>query len=79
MSDLYAPVGGEVIEVNTAVAENVQLLAEDPYGKGWLIKVRVDRPADGRRAAGPRRLREEGGRRGSLTTPRVGIASPGSG
>ena len=31
VSDLYAPVGGEVIEVNSAVTSNVQLLAEDPY------------------------------------------------
>ena len=38
--------GGEVIEVNTAVAENVQLLTEDPYGKGWLIKLKVDDPAE---------------------------------
>lgn len=41
VSDLYAPIAGEVIEVNSAVVENVQLLAEDPYGKGWLIKVKV--------------------------------------
>ena len=41
VSDLYAPVGGKVIEVNSAVAQNVQLLAEDPYEKGWLIKVQV--------------------------------------
>ena len=44
VSDLYAPVGGEVVEVNDAVAGNVQLLAEDPYDQGWLIKVRVDDP-----------------------------------
>jgi glycine cleavage system H protein len=42
VSDLYAPVGGEVIEVNSAVSANVQLLAEDPYEKGWLVKVRVE-------------------------------------
>src|SRR5947207_8649810 len=42
VSDLYAPIGGEVIEVNSEVARNVQLLAEDPYDKGWLIKVKVD-------------------------------------
>jgi len=41
VSDLYAPVSGEVVEVNTDVAGNVQLLADDPYEKGWLIKVRV--------------------------------------
>ena len=41
VSDLYAPVGGEVVEVNEAVTKDVQLLAEDPYSKGWLVKVKV--------------------------------------
>jgi glycine cleavage system H protein len=45
VSDLYAPVGGEVVEVNDAVAGNVQLLSDDPYGAGWLIKIKVDDPA----------------------------------
>jgi glycine cleavage system H protein len=46
VSDLYAPLGGQVIEVNSLVAANVQLLAEDPYEKGWLIKIKVDPPVD---------------------------------
>ena len=41
VSDLYAPVSGEVVEVNNAVANDVQLLADDPYTKGWLVKVKV--------------------------------------
>ncbi len=41
VSDLYAPVGGEVVEVNQAVAKDVSILADDPYVKGWLVKVRV--------------------------------------
>ena len=45
VSDLYAPVSGEVIESNAEVAGNAQLLAEDPYGKGWLVKVRVADPS----------------------------------
>ena len=45
VSDLYAPVSGEVVEVNDAVAGDVQLLAEDPYTKGWLIKVKVTDPS----------------------------------
>ena len=45
VSDLYAPVSGEVVEVNDAVAGDVQLLAEDPYTKGWLIKIKVADPA----------------------------------
>jgi glycine cleavage system H protein len=46
VSDLYAPVGGEVVEVNPAVSEDVQVLAEDPFEKGWLIKVQVENPAE---------------------------------
>ena len=45
VSDLYAPVTGEVVEVNDAVAGDVQLLGEDPYTKGWLVKVKVADPA----------------------------------
>jgi glycine cleavage system H protein len=45
VSDLYSPVSGEVVEVNGDVAGNVQLLAEDPFGKGWLVKVRVSDPS----------------------------------
>ena len=45
VSDLYAPVSGEVVEVNDAVVSDVQLLAEDPYTKGWLIKVKVADPS----------------------------------
>ncbi len=42
VSDIYAPVAGEVVEVNPAVTGDVQVLAEDPYTKGWLIKVKLD-------------------------------------
>jgi len=46
VSDLYAPVSGEVVEVNPAVAKDVQVLAQEPFGDGWLIKLRVDNPED---------------------------------
>jgi glycine cleavage system H protein len=46
VSDLYSPVSGEVIAVNSAVADDVQVLAEDPYEGGWLIKVRIDDDVD---------------------------------
>ena len=45
VSDLYAPVAGEVVDVNEDVVKNVQLLADDPYGTGWLIKIRVEDPS----------------------------------
>jgi glycine cleavage system H protein len=39
-ADIYCPIPGEVIEVNDAVIENPQLINEDPYGRGWLFRVR---------------------------------------
>jgi glycine cleavage system H protein len=45
VSDLYAPVSGEVIEVNVALAEEPTLVNSEPYGRGWLIRVRPDDPA----------------------------------
>ena len=41
VSDLYAPVDGQIIEVNKTVADDPALVAADPYGKGWLIKIKV--------------------------------------
>jgi glycine cleavage system H protein len=40
-SDIYAPVGGEVIEVNPEVEADPSLVNTDPYGKGWIFKLRV--------------------------------------
>jgi len=42
VSDLNAPVGGEVVEINTDVAEHLEILSEDPWKKGWLIKIKPD-------------------------------------
>jgi glycine cleavage system H protein len=39
VSEMYAPVGGVVVAVNEALADNPQLLNEDPYGEGWLIEI----------------------------------------
>ncbi len=44
VSDIYAPLAGEVVEVNNDLRDNVQLLSDDPYGKGWLIRLRVENP-----------------------------------
>ncbi len=43
-SDLYAPVSGEVVEVNPHLASEPQTVNEDPYGQGWMIKIRADDP-----------------------------------
>jgi len=41
VSDIYAPVSGTVVEVNEGLPESPEVINEDPYGDGWLIKVRV--------------------------------------
>jgi glycine cleavage system H protein len=41
VSDLYTPVGGEVVEVNEALGDSPEKINEDPYGEGWILKVRV--------------------------------------
>ena len=46
VSDLFMPVAGEVVEFNEAVEDDPSLVNEDPYGEGWLIKVKVDNAAD---------------------------------
>ena len=45
-SDLYAPVGGEVIEVNSELVDQPQAVNDDPYEAGWIIKIRPSDAAD---------------------------------
>lgn len=40
VSDLFLPVGGEILEVNQALEENPELVNKDPYGEGWIIKIK---------------------------------------
>jgi glycine cleavage system H protein len=47
VSDVYSPVGGEVVEVNGALGAQSELVNSDPYGGGWMIKVRVSSQVDG--------------------------------
>lgn len=41
VSDLYSPVSGEVLEVNKELPDNLALLNDDPFGKAWMLKVKV--------------------------------------
>lgn len=45
-SDIYAPVAGEVIEANSEVEADPSLVNTDPYGKGWIFKLKVKNPAE---------------------------------
>lgn len=46
VSDLYTPVGGEVVEVNSALEDAPENINEDPYGEGWIVKLRTTDDAD---------------------------------
>jgi glycine cleavage system H protein len=46
VSDLYAPVSGEIVEVNDSLTANLERLGQDPYGEGWLVRMRIDNPAE---------------------------------
>lgn len=39
-ADIYSPISGEIVEINEALLENPQLINQDPYGKGWLFRIR---------------------------------------
>ncbi|MFZ2338295.1 MAG: glycine cleavage system protein GcvH [Bacteroidales bacterium] len=46
VSDLFMPVGGEILEINPALADSPDLINSDPYGEGWMIKIRLTDPAE---------------------------------
>jgi glycine cleavage system H protein len=46
VSDLFMPVGGEIVEINPALADEPELVNKDPYNKGWMIKVKINDAAE---------------------------------
>ncbi|MEW5845725.1 MAG: glycine cleavage system protein GcvH [Bacteroidota bacterium] len=46
VSDMFMPVGGEVVEVNPKVTEQPDIVNKDPYGEGWMIKIKMTNPAE---------------------------------
>ena len=46
VSDLYLPVAGKILAVNTTLEEKPETLNEDPYGKGWLVRISMTDPAE---------------------------------
>jgi glycine cleavage system H protein len=60
VSDVVAPLSGEIVEVNEALSEHPDAINEDPYGEGWLVKVRLSDPAE------RERLMDAGSYRASL-------------
>jgi glycine cleavage system H protein len=46
VSDLFMPLGGKVLEVNSLLEKNPEKINEDPYGEGWIIKIELSSPMD---------------------------------
>ena len=46
VSDVYAPLSGEIIAINDALADTPEQINEDPYGDGWLVRVRLSDPSE---------------------------------
>ena len=46
VSDLYTPLGGEVVEVNSSLEDAPEKINDDPYGEGWIVKLRTTNGAD---------------------------------
>jgi glycine cleavage system H protein len=46
VSDVFAPLSGEIVEVNEALAEGPEKVNQDPYGEGWMVKVRLSDPSE---------------------------------
>ena len=62
VSDVYSPLSGEVTEVNPAISESPEKINQDPYGDGWLVKVKLSDPSEADQlmdAAGYKKLLED--------------------
>src|SRR4030043_353589 len=46
VSDMFMPVSGEILEVNPVIEESPDVINKDPYGKGWMIKIKISDPAE---------------------------------
>ena len=46
VSDVFAPLSGEILEVNEALADSPEKVNQDPYGEGWMVKVRLSDPSE---------------------------------
>ncbi len=58
VSDMFMPVGGEILEKNSAIDDTPDLVNKDPYGKGWMIKLRLSDPAEVETLLTPEKYKE---------------------
>ncbi len=46
VSDMFMPVGGEILEMNPAIEDTPEAVNKDPYGKGWMVKIKISNPSE---------------------------------
>jgi glycine cleavage system H protein len=46
VSDVYAPLSGEIVAINDAVSDSPEQINEDPYGEGWMVRVKLSNPSE---------------------------------
>ena len=67
VSDVYAPVAGEVIAVNESLPDNLETLSNDPYGEGWIARIKITDDVGAQEPDGLRRVSEAVRRRSALS------------
>jgi glycine cleavage system H protein len=58
VSDMFMPVSGEILEMNPAIEESPDVVNKDPYGQGWMVKIRITNPSDIDHLLSPEKYRE---------------------
>ena len=53
VSDMFMPVGGEILEMNTSIEETPDVVNKDPYGKGWMVKIKITNPSEAKELLTP--------------------------
>jgi glycine cleavage system H protein len=58
VSDMFMPVGGEILEMNPAIEETPDVVNKDPYGNGWMVKIKISDPTETDQLLSPNKYKE---------------------
>lgn len=58
VSDIFMPVSGEIIEMNSEIESSPELVNKDPYGRGWMIRIKISDPSEVDELLGPEAYRD---------------------